>query len=319
MHDNLPIPAGVTVGSDQEANEYLRGVVWNDDPAVLLFDEDVENNWNYSTGVSWLWAFERASIFSSTRPVTNITGRSHFFDLQFLHAMSTKEGEQPQDTLAKIMLWAEVMYRLATDDGVAPSDTLSGIHIASSVSDGAGKTYSYELSDFFDATTRPSGSDTIRYLLTLDTACRFLNIGRRAIGSLMHTVQDSYAHGHVRRTLTNPEDLLTDVNDPLFEYLFKAGKYGKWGAVENFHCYRNQEEKKHSKYDQPLDGTKPKATDLSTFNSLLGGRDAIDACIKVLNMWQSKTAWDANGGPKELLEGTIFKLSPEAKPSDTSV
>jgi hypothetical protein len=319
MHDAFPIPAGVTVGTDQPTNEFLRGVVWNDDPAVLLFDEDVENNWNYSTGVSWLWAFERASIFSSTPPLTNITGRSHFFDLQFLHGMATDLDEPPEKTLAKIMLWAEVMYRLATGDGVAPADTLSGIPVASSVSDAAGTTYSYKLSDFFGAATRPSGSDTIRYLLTNDTACRFLDVGRRAIGSLMHTVQDSYAHGHVRRTLLNPEDLLADLSDVSFRYLFQPGKYGKLGAVENFHCYRGQDEKAHGKYDKPLDSTVPKAADLSTFNSLLGGRDAIDACVKLLNMWQSKTAWDASGGPKELLEGTIFKLSPHATNSDASV
>jgi hypothetical protein len=312
MNDVLPIPPGVTLGSNQPANEFLRGVVWNDDPGVLLFDENVEDNWDYSTGASWLWAFERAEWFGNS--VTNITGRSHFFDLQFLHAMGGEAGEKPHDTLAKIMLWAEVMYRLATDDGVAPGDKLSAIPIESSVSDTAGKTYKYRLSKFFDEASRPQGSDTINYLLTLDTACRFLNIKRRAIGSLLHTVQDSYARGHVRRTLTNPQDLL----DPNRIDQFKPGTYGKWGEVENFHTYRGQG-KEHGKYDKPLDGSSPDPTDLSTFNSLLGGRDAIDASIKVLDMWQTNTAWDANGGPKELLEGTIFKISPNATDSDATV
>ncbi|HEY2372950.1 MAG TPA: papain-like cysteine protease family protein [Gaiellaceae bacterium] len=316
MNDNLPIPQGVKVGSDQAVNEFLRGVIWNDDPAVLMFDEDVENNWNFSSGISWGFEFELAK-FKSENDRTNLTGRSHFNDLQFLHAMAKDVGEAPEDTLAKIMLWAEVMYRLSTDDGVAPTDKLEQINIKSSASDAAGKAYSYRMSNFFDDTSRPRGKDTINYLLTLDTKCRFLDLSRRAIGSLLHVVEDSYARGHVRRTLTNPQDLLdANVIDE-----FKAGTYGKWGEVENFHCYRGQDEDMHDKYDQPppYRGVKLNASDLSSFNLLLGGRDAIDAATQLLNMWLAKTAWDANGGPKEFLEGTIFKLSANATPADTTV
>jgi hypothetical protein len=115
-------------------------------------------------------------------------------------------------------------------------------------------------------------------------------------------VQDSYARGHVRRTLINPADQLPGTD------LFKPGTYGEYGEIENFHCYRGQNEALHDMYDKPQ-GPVPKPADLASFNALPGARDAIDASIKLLNVWQDRTPWAANGGPKELLEGTIFKLS----------
>jgi hypothetical protein len=296
------------VGSDLPLNEFFRGVLWNDDPAILMFHEDLWNNWRFTTRAAWLMKFELAK-YSAGNNVANLTGRSHFYDLQFLHAMASEPREAPGDTLAKIMLWAELMYRLSIGEGVSATDKLDK-PIASAV-DVGGVTYSYSLSQFFDDLSRPTGQDTFGFLLTQDTACLALDLGRRAIGSLLHMVQDSYARGHVRRTLLNPGDRVTTD-------LFKPGTYGQYGEVENFHCYRGQDETLHDKYDKPQ-GPVPEPANLDSFNALLGGRDAIDASIKLLNMWQDKTPWAANGGPKELLEGTIFKLSANVSDADASV
>ena len=117
-------------------------------------------------------------------------------------------------------------------------------------------------------------------------------------------MEDSYARGHVRRTLTNPQDQLQagNIDD------FKAGKYGIWGDVENFHCYKGQDETAHDRYDQvpPFRGINLDPTNLDSFNALLGARDAIGAAIKLLNFFKSGTAWASAGGPKEFLEGTVF-------------
>jgi hypothetical protein len=318
IHENITLAAllksrvsvrpGATVGSDLPLNEFFRGVLWNDDPAILMFHEDLWNNWRFTTRAAWLMKFELAK-YSAGNNVANLTGRSHFYDLQFLHAMASEPREAPGDTLAKIMLWAELMYRLSIGEGVSATDKLDK-PIASAV-DVGGVTYSYSLSQFFDDLSRPTGQDTFGFLLTQDTACLALDLGRRAIGSLLHMVQDSYARGHVRRTLLNPGDRVTTD-------LFKPGTYGQYGEVENFHCYRGQDETLHDKYDKPQ-GPVPEPANLDSFNALLGGRDAIDASIKLLNMWQDKTPWAANGGPKELLEGTIFKLSANVSDADASV
>jgi hypothetical protein len=312
MRSTVSVPAGVQVGSDQATNEFLRGVIWNDDPAVLMFDEDLKDNWNFSSGISWYFAFKLAG-WATVNNVTNLTGRSHYFDLQFLHAMAEKRGELPEDTLAKIMLWAEVMYRLSIGEGVSGADKLGSIPVASNVTATTGATYSHSLSQCFDASSVPKGTDTLNNLLTLDTACVSLNLRRRAIGSLLHVVQDSYARGHVKRTLTNPGDLLPGKTDE-----FQPGTYGRYGEVENFHSYRGQDSSLHDKYDKPAAGTL-RPNDIDSFNVLPGARDAVDAGVLLLDMWNSGTPWAASGGPKELLEGTVFKLSAVATPADSSI
>jgi hypothetical protein len=310
MNSMVAVPATVEVGSDQAVNEFFRGVIWNDDPAVLLFDEDASDNWEFSFGVAWFFAFKRAELASENN-LANLTGRSHYWDLQFLHGMAAEAGEAPHDTLAKIMLWAEVMYRLAIGEGVQGTDQLGAITVASSVSDGA-RTYSYSLADFFNDESSPTGSQTLNFLLTQDTACTSLDLRRRAIGSLLHMVQDSYARGHVKRTLTNPGDLLPGTTDQ-----FRPGTYGQYGEVENFHVYRGQDHKLHEKYDKPPEGMT--ATNLASFDGMLGARDAVDASMAVLDLWQAGTLWAAAGGAKELLEQTIFPLAANVSPADPKI
>ena len=175
--------------------------------------------------------------------------------------------------------------------------------------------YQYSLSDFVGADTNPANSDTLMSLLTGDTAYQGLDIERRAIGSLLHLVQDSYARGHTRRTLLNPEDLSGAPDDD--EFL--PGKWGRYGAVENFHCYRGQNPDQHKKYDRPPKGIVLRPEFADSFNPLLGARDAVDASAKLLGMWNNQTPWDAPDGPQAYLEGTVFKLAANAKPADNTV
>src|SRR5947207_11664404 len=120
---------------------------------------------------------------------------SHFWDLQFWHSMANNVGEDPHDTLGKIILWLEIMYKLATGQGVSASDKLADIPISSPVN-----TTLYKLSMFFNADSQPQGSATLNTLLTANTPFTGLNIKRRALGSILHTIQDSYARGHTKRT-----------------------------------------------------------------------------------------------------------------------
>jgi hypothetical protein len=311
INSAIGVPAGTEVGKDQAVNEFLRGVLWNDDPAVLMFNEDADNNWNFSTGAAWGVNFERAKYLDTSNK-QNLTGRSHFFDLQFLHAMATQAGEDFNDTRAKILLWAEVMYRLSIGEGVQADDRLDAVTVQTIVA-GTGKTYM--LSDFFDQDTDPKGSDTLRTLLTRDTQCKSLQIRRRAIGSVLHLVEDSYARGHVKRTLTNPGDLVI----PGQIEIFKPGKYGLWGAVLNFHCYKGQKSSDHDRYDKVPDGVTLDTSNLGTFDGLLGARDAIAGAIKMLDYYHAFVPWTDPGGPKEYLEDTVFKLDPNATPADNSV
>ena len=307
----VPMPPGATIGSDSSVNEFFRGVIWNDDPAVFLFKELPGSNWTFTSGLGWLYEYETARL-SGRRDPDNLTGRSHYFDLSFLHAMAYVPGEQPYDTLAKVLLWAEVAYRLSIDEGVSGADVLASIPVVSTVTAPDGTVYTHQLSEFFDATTNPPGTATLDDLLTRRTRFTKVDLGRRAIGSLLHLVHDSYAKGHVRRTLLNPADR----QQPGSDDTFKSGTWGRYGEVEVFHCYKGQNEKLHSKYDTAV-GVDPAKVD--SFNPLIGARDALEASRKLLDMWQAGTAWEAAGGPKAYLEGDVFKLSATPGPADTTV
>ena len=60
VNSTLGIPATIMIGTDQANNEFLRGVFWNDDPAILFFNENITNNWDFHTiggGKAWLDQF----------------------------------------------------------------------------------------------------------------------------------------------------------------------------------------------------------------------------------------------------------------------
>ena len=226
--------------------------------------------------------------------------------------MASEVGEEPQDTLAKILLWIELAYKLSIGEGILRTDTLASVAVSSSVSSNT-TSYSYSLARFFGAATAPLGSDTLNFLLTRDSRCTSLDISRRAIGTVLHLIQDSFARGHVKRTLKNPADLMPGSVD-----VFKTGKYGKYGDIENFHCYRGQNEAVHSQYDT-FDDSRFNYTNLSTFNELRGARDAIDYSIKLLDFWSTNTPYSSAGGPKDMFQNKIFKLSAAATASNSNV
>ncbi len=166
--------------------EFLRGVMWNDDPACKLFNNNPDNNADFAWGLDW--GGDYMVEFKSMSP-DNITYRSHFGNLQFLHSMGCHPGEEPGETKRKIMLWLEVMYKLAVGQ-IAPYHRIDAW-----------------LGQFFNEHTWPKGSATFTELLMGTTSSfRYPRIDRRALGSCFHVIQDSYAVGHVQRHLENPEE-----------------------------------------------------------------------------------------------------------------
>ncbi|MEP7257162.1 MAG: papain-like cysteine protease family protein, partial [Flavitalea sp.] len=306
LNSSVSVPAGVSVGSDKPTNEFFRGVIWNDDPALLLFDDKKKDNWDFSSGIMWKNRFDKGGK-ATTNDLRNFTGRSHYWDLQFFHGMASAVGEDPKDTLAKILLWTEFTYKSAIGE-IADSVTLGSVPITSEQVSGT-NTYTYTINSFFNTLTDPAETRAIAYLFSRGTVFTGVDNSKRIIGSLMHLVQDSFARGHVKRILTNPADLVAGSTDQ-----FKPGKYGIYGEIENFHCYKGQDHKMHDKYDT-LKGSDPRS--LTSFDVLLGGRDAIGHCVSILNFWNAKTSYAA--GPKDLFENQIFKLAGTATPADTTV
>jgi len=298
-------------------NEYLRGVFWNDDPEVLMFYEVVKSDSVFSNGAAW-YAHFQAGKEASSNDLSNLTGRSHFWDMQFLHGMACVTGEPPATTRQRALMWAEFMYKVSVGQPVSGSKTtdrsnpnvvaetlLNAVQIPPTPSAGQSTIASY-----FSNASDPTSSATIGYLLTRNDPYDALKMGRRAIGSVMHLIQDSFARGHTRRVLLNPDDV---VSASVHSITFKPGTWGQWGNVITFHAYHGQDEDVHSSFDSygEMD-----PTNLNSFNGLVGGRDAISNCAKLLGYYANRMLWE--NGPKALLE-QIFALAPNATVSNTEV
>ncbi|KAL9612990.1 MAG: hypothetical protein Q9167_002467 [Letrouitia subvulpina] len=277
VHENIAIaafikaeqlPQGTTYNNlNPKQWEYFRGLLWNDDPSCLLFDDRVDNNRDFGAGLEWYNAFKAG-------PANCMTRRSHFGDLQCLHGMATKNGEAPEDTKRNILTWMEVMYKLACgNQGTAVQDKLKAALPAQ-----------------FNGSTDPTSDATLKQLLLATTPnYRFSNLQRRALGVCLHIIQDSYAIGHTQRCLLNPED--------------QANR-------------DESDDDRHSHYDS-LEGVSPVPKQLSTFDKILGARDAIDKSAGLINFFTTQTKWE--DGVKQFLEQEVFALAPNAKPANSEV
>ncbi|KAM0208549.1 hypothetical protein ACHAQD_011585 [Fusarium lateritium] len=291
INSDMTFPRGTVYNNINDKQwEFFRGVVWNDDPSCLLFEDVAEDNRMFGLGIEWLNAFK----FGDEKCMTK---RSHMGNLQFFHGMGSKMGEKPQKTRQNILTWMEVMYKLACgDQGVSENDALSDV-----------------LPGYFGKETVPSKSDTLRDLL-LATTPKYnkADIQKRAFGICAHMISDSFALGHTQRRLRNPADLIE--RDTAGYIRFRPDTYGDWGSIICFHTYNDQDGDRHGHYDDKDGEQDPDPKDVTTFNEMVGARNAIDGCTKLINLFIKKTKWD--DGVKQFLEDDIFLLDPCAKPSD---
>lgn len=272
--------------------EYIRGIIWNDDPSCLLFKKSTDNNHRFGIGADFFWEF-------TTGSPNCMTQRSHFHDLQFLHAMGSREGELPNDTRKNILDWMGVMYRLACgNQGVQENDPLKA-----------------HLPGLFNGSTNPPEWFSLRDLILATTpGYRDTRIPFRALGICLHIIQDSYAKGHVQRQLLNPKDLEgRDSNGYLY---FRPTTWGQWGPILSFHTYKNQNTTRHGFYDGLEGANMPDPRNLDSFNRLSGARDAIEASINFINAYAEKQPWDKVC--QSLVEG-VFALDDNARPCNTDV
>ncbi|CAG9986848.1 unnamed protein product [Clonostachys byssicola] len=271
--------------------EYFRGILWPDDPNCLLFNDRLDDNRAYGIGLEWLKEFKMGASWTMTR-------RSHFGDLQGLHSMASTVGEQPEVTRERILHWMGVMYRLAVGEGDISEDDSVTKHFPPSV---FGPTWA---------------STSLRSLLLATTpSYQDVDICRRALGVCLHLIQDSYAIGHVQRQLRNPKDKLGRGPDGFIH--FRPGTHGDWGDIQCFHTYLGQNEFRHKHYDGvPKDYGVPSPRDLSTFDPVIGARSAIAGCLTLINLFADDTPWEK---VRDILTTGIYKLHPDARPSDTDV
>lgn len=172
-----------TVGlEDPRVWEHLRGVQWNDDPEGLFY-EGAQDPKRFASKPAWLDAFRRvqqqAAKGRSFGPSDSLLARSHFGDLQFLHARAGNATESIDATRAKIYSWIAFTYEVATGV-ITPETKLKDV-----------KTPGI-------AALFPRQADwTVARLFNADKSG---DLRARALGSLLHVVQDAWAPSNVERS-----------------------------------------------------------------------------------------------------------------------
>ncbi|HUH59497.1 MAG TPA: hypothetical protein VL001_05405 [Candidimonas sp.] len=214
---------------------YLAGVRWNDDPP-FRFSRGQGNFKGCVIGQTvrlitqpqcWGNTFKDGEARAAKGVALDgsnatLLVRSHFGDMQFLHAMGAADEESPVKTQARILAWAEFVWRTGLgeyDQEMAVMDIdLPGF------SDLFQFNREWRIQDLFAL-----GNPHVR---SPDS------MSKLAFGSLLHMVQDSFARGHVARRTPINGQMCT-----LFPSMPQPGK------IVEFHSYSRQDPKKHGHSD----------------------------------------------------------------------
>jgi hypothetical protein len=256
--------------ADASNREYLRGVLWNDDPTATLFDNNEEENWDFGLGVAFGVEFKSCMrIIKNVEKNTcsSLMCRSHFGDLQFLHAMANTLCEDPLEIQKRIVRWGEFTYKVAIGE-ISGGAKLKDISVEGDEFNIGEKLFplnkdmsvdqlflvpdSHHCKAPYTSTKRRSGW----FWSKKRTVCHYrkLNGGsarKRAAGSLAHMIEDSYAGGHCTRE---------NGNCHAAEYKEKPEGLSlkNCGPILSFNSYLGQDSKKHHYYDNRQGTTEPK-------------------------------------------------------------
>ena len=264
-----PIDASTDVprwpGCEVDTRLLEAGVRWNDDPA-FKFSKGLGNYPGcipehtvrlVTQPLCWVRVFKDGERTAArgvrlTGRNSNLLARSHFGDLQFLHAMAVAEGEAAEQTQRNILAWAEFTWRTSMGDpGFDAQRVVSQLPI-----DGFAERFQHNrgwrIQDLF-ALGNPGVRDAEA-------------IRKIALGSLIHVVEDSFAAGHVDRA--PPPSGATCAGQPAP------------GLIREFHAYPKQDARRHGAADAPEalraheSGARPNVVDVVRMLGILWGSGA---------------------------------------------
>ena len=265
------------------AGDVIEGVRWNDNPPALklgaLFGgcggagvaEGVEC-WTSMIRLDRM-AWETLGRREKSIPML----RSHFGDMQFLHAMAASAGEGAAETREKTLRWSEFAYRVARGE-IGARARVYGLRRGSAL-DPATAAW---VSGLFSAPAKQ--------LWTVEDVFlpRGADLKLLAFGALLHTVEDSYSAAHVVRV--SPR---TQSNG--------CPSYQALDAIVEFHTYVGQDTEKHALCDDAPDW-------------LESPRDAspVGVLAEIVRAYDGGAEWSA---VKAILEEKVLRLAPDARPA----
>ena len=198
----------------EEMEEVIRAVRFNDAPpirtaralmtlvtpsALICGEVRVPEN-----AACWALLMAHAGGLVATDPANalfrrggNFLYRSHFGDMQFMHAMAER-GETLLQSHERILLWARFTYQVAGAE-ITPETVIGTMPEFTSI---LGGFETVSVAEFFE-TRGGTAPERIR---------------RIALGALLHTLQDSFADGHAERESTG------------------TARFGPLSALRDFTC-----------------------------------------------------------------------------------
>lgn len=226
----------VTINAVQEHRILLYGVRWPDDPPFLLNAKSPPRIKGCDVGVTlrstsqplcWWGLFKDAGAQAKKKsnlkapafgPGDYMLYRSHYGDLQFMHAMGAYDGETAGETVDRMKMWAEFLW------GVASGTTPAGTFIRDL---GHSNLASYFPGDITAMNLFATGIVEVRK-----------DLDKVAMGALLHMVQDSFSQAHAERGQESGAQCGTTGFD-------------KPGQIQRFRSYARQSSTLHDEADTP--------------------------------------------------------------------
>jgi hypothetical protein len=264
----------------------IAGVRWNDNPPAMragpLFGG--------CTGAALVegvgcWAgmvrVDRMALETLTLREKGLAPmRSHFGDMQFLHAMASRSGEPAEETRRNILRWAEFAWRVASGE-IEPRWKVSSLG-----SRLKGNDMTEWLGTLFHGPSKKHW--TVQDMFLAKPA----SIRAIALGSLLHQVEDSYSAAHVRRR----SERVQENGCPSYDAL---------DPVAQFYTYVGQDTEKHGLCDNAPDWLESQRTGTP-----------IEVLAEIVRAHEEGRGWPQ---VKAILEEKVFRLedaAPAAAPGE---
>jgi len=265
----------------------LAGVRWNDDPPFQLQAGEGQHTSCKATEtirfttqpICWYQLFKAASRKAASGDIPDaynhapLLARSHFGDLQFLHAMASQDGEAAAETQRRVMMWAEFAWKVALGE-YALDTPLADVDVAG-------------FDDFFG-----KSGWTVQDLFTVGNPALRPHITEVAFGSILHTVEDSFAKGHAQR-----EQNAAAAACPALRQLPAPAR------IVEFHSYSHQDSHKHAGFDTHAAFEQ---------ESLADKPDVVLVGKPLRDFFQRRASWDT---VKPYLECVFAVADPKTKAS----
>lgn len=222
------------IDSSRAPGAVLAGVRWNDDPPFRISAtqgrgttcKTVQTIRFQTQPYCWYQLFSDAeknaakgAVFGATKKSAMLY-RTHFGDLQFLHAMGSRNGEAATETQRSILGWAEFNWRIMLGE--------LGLESQLKAIDNETVRTHFGYSDWY-----------VQDLYTLGAPNLRSKISDVAFGSILHTLEDSFAEGHVERSAALPSQRCG----------VGAQSMPAPGEIVEFHSYTQQDHDLHAAAD----------------------------------------------------------------------